>query len=140
MENSYKVADIMVKDVQTTTPGETVLTCAKTMAEKRVGCLVVLEEEKVVGILTEQDLARKVVAGGLNPETTKVSEIMSSSVETTEPERDLRTATDLMGKTEVKHLPVVAEGKLLGIITAKDIVRIQPSLIELLTFKHSQQQ
>ena len=66
---------------------------------------------------------------------TPVSEIMSVSITTIEPERDIRDAIQLMGANEIKHLPVLVEGKLAGIITFKDIIKIEPALIELLSFK-----
>ncbi len=139
MGSGYAVGEIMVRDVATIAPTVSLVACARAMREQKVGCLVVTEGEQVVGILTEQDIARKVVAEGLDPEQNTVAEIMSRTVETISPDKDLQDAVLLMGNNEIKHLPVIHEGKLMGILTAKDIIFVEPTLIEKLTFNVSMQ-
>lgn len=108
---------------------------ARMMSDKKIGSLIVVNEDKPIGIITEQDLARKVVATGLSPEQT-VSMIMSNRLHSIHPKRDIHEAMVLMGKKGVKHLPVISN-RLEGIISFKDVIAIHPDLIELLTFKSS---
>ena len=137
METGYKVHDVMSKDVVTANHEVSISDVAKIMAEKKVGSVVIVEDERPVGIITEQDIARKVVAKNRRARETKVNEIMEKDLIFTLSSRDLYDAVLLMGKTEIKHLPVIDNGKLLGIVTSKDIIRIKPYLIEMLTFKSS---
>jgi CBS domain-containing protein len=137
METGYKVGEIMVGNVSCVDPDVMLIDCAREMAEKRVGCLIVIDNEKVIGIITEQDLARKVLAKGLDATSTRVSEVMSTTVHKIHPAEDIYNAFQLMGINEIKHLPVIDGENLVGIITSKDVLAIQPGLIELLSFKRS---
>ena len=137
MRTGYQVGDVMTQDVLTTGPNMSIGECAKLMAKKEIGSIVIAEKGKVLGILTEQDLARKVLAEEINPMTVKVSEIMSKNVHSIAPGTDIYDAMVRMGKEKIKHLPVINGGQLLGIISFKDIIRIEPDLIEALSFKSS---
>jgi len=135
MKTGYTVADVMTQNVLTASPDEKLQHCAKLMAMKKIGSLVIEDKGAVAGILTEQDLARKVVAQGVDAVRTAVSSFMSRRVVTIAPEEDLYTAMVEMGKHNIKHLPVLKEEKLVGIITFKDIIKIEPALIEKLWAK-----
>jgi CBS domain-containing protein len=135
METGYDVGEVMSRDVLTIAPGSTILTAAKLMAKRRLGSIVVCEKSQVMGILTEQDLSRKVLAEGLDAKKTLVSEIMTKRVYTTSPEKDIYDAMLQMGEKKIKHLPVLEDGKLVGIISFKDIIRIEPDLIDTISFK-----
>lgn len=137
METGYKIGDIMVRDVHTTFQGDIVTLAAKKMAEEKVGCLIITDKERVVGILTEQDIARKVVAEGREGAATLVKEVMSRDVIHIAPEEDLHKAVELMGQNNIKHLPVISKGKLEGILTFKDIIALEPALIEAMSFKNN---
>ena len=137
METGYKVSEIMVRDVHHVDPDCSLLECARKMSDNKVGCLVVNEDGKVSGIITEQDLARKVLAREVDAKKTLVRDIMSTNVRTASPEDDIGEAMRLMGNNEIKHLPVVLDRKLVGLVTSKDIIQIQPGLIDLLSFKSS---
>lgn len=137
MESGYKIGEIMVRDVKTTFQGDIVTLAARKMADEKIGCLVITDEEKVVGILTEQDIARKVVAEGREAPATLVREVMSKSIVHISPNEDLHRAVELMGQNNIKHLPVISNGKLEGILTFKDIIAIEPALIESMSFKSS---
>lgn len=102
------------------------------MISEEVGSLVVKEGDFLKGIITESDLIKKVLSEKKKPGQTKVSEIMSSDVITIKPTEDVTDAMRKMAEEKVRRLPVVDEGKLVGIITVKDIVKIQPDLIDLL--------
>lgn len=133
------VKDAMNPKVIVAKHDATVKEAAKVMSKFRMGCLVILENDKLTGIVTERDVISKVVAGGLDPEHTKISEIMTTNPITIEPDEDLEDACSLMVENNIKKLPVLEGKRLVGIITATDVISIQPKLIEslakLLLFK-----
>ncbi len=135
METGYTIDQVMTRDVLMTTPETSIRKCAKMMAGQEVGSIVIAQHGKVIGILTEQDLSRKVLALDLNPDTTTAKDIMEEHVYTTTPEKDVYYAMVDMGKLKIKHLPVVQNEKLVGIISFKDVIAIQPDLIDLVEFK-----
>ena len=94
-----------------------------------------MKEDSPIGIITEQDIARKVVASGKDPKETTVIDIAEKELISIESNRDLMEAMNLMSSCEIKHLPAVDEGKLMGIITAKEVIRLEPHLIEIMEFK-----
>lgn len=137
MLTGIRVREIMRNKVASTADTMSIMECAQKMAREEVGSLVIEQNGKVLGIITEQDLARKALAKGLDPKTTKVSELMTKKVHTIGPDQDIYEAVLKMGKEKIKHLPVVEQDKLMGIISYKDIIKMQPGLIELLSFKSS---
>ncbi len=137
MLTGVRVREIMRNKVASTADTMSIMECAQKMAREEVGSLVIEQNGKVLGIITEQDLARKALAKGLDPKTTKVSELMTKKVHTIGPDQDIYEAVLKMGKEKIKHLPVVEQDKLKGIISYKDIIKMQPGLIELLSFKSS---
>ncbi|MDP1694424.1 MAG: CBS domain-containing protein [Candidatus Woesearchaeota archaeon] len=137
MLTGIRVREIMRNKVASTADSMSIMECAQKMAREEVGSLVIEQNGKVQGIITEQDLARKALAKGLDPKTTKVSQLMTKKVHTIGPDQDIYEAVVKMGKEKIKHLPVVENEKLIGIISYKDIIKMQPGLIELLSFKSS---
>lgn len=137
METGIQVVQVMRKDVLQTDPNKTIFEVAKLMAKKEVGSIIIIENKGVIGILTEQDLARNVLAKGIDPYKTSVDMVMSNRVYSISPTADIYDAMVKMGKHKIKHLPVISEGKLYGIISYKDIINIEPDLIEVLSFKSS---
>jgi signal-transduction protein with cAMP-binding, CBS, and nucleotidyltransferase domain len=137
METDYKVHQIMRENVVTVGEDALIKDISHTMKEKGVGSVIIVDGKKPLGIVTEQDLVRKVIAQGMDPQMTKVNQVMERRMVSVESSRDLADAVALMGNSEVKHLPVIDHGKLVGIITAKDIIRIEPYFIEMLQFKSS---
>lgn len=122
METAIPVRDVMTRPVITVDADIDVLTAAKRMALANVGCLIVVSGEKPIGILTERDLVKKVVAKATAPQAVKVGDIMSSPLVTISPEASLRDAASLMLKSRIKRLPVTSNGRLVGIITDTDLV------------------
>jgi CBS domain-containing protein len=118
---SYAVKGYMESEVHTIVSTETVTDAAKVMAKKPGGYLLVLEDGKPVGIVTERDLVNKVIAKEVDPLTINVSQIMASPLVTIDPDEDLLKASELMRDNVVKKLPVVRNGIIYGIITAEDI-------------------
>lgn len=129
---SLKVEDVMIKDVVTVDADTTVKKAVETMNKHEIGCLVVMKGDKLVGILTERDILKRVLAESRNPEKTKVSEIMTTPVITASPTTDLEEAAKLMFEKNVKKLPVMTKGKLVGLVTLTDLARFQPKIIRLL--------
>ena len=109
--------------IYSTAPQATVYEALKVMADKNVGALVVLEEEKLVGIFSERDYARKVVLLGRASKDTPVRDIMTSKVVCVEPERTAGECMALMTEKRFRHLPVMEGGKLVGVISIGDVVR-----------------
>jgi len=116
------VKDLMTKDVITIDLNKTVSEAAVIMSDSEVGCLVIMEGEVPIGIVTERDFVRRVVARNL-PLDTKISEIMSSPLITVDPDSPLREAARLMIKNKIRRLPVVKENELVGILVASDFAR-----------------
>lgn len=118
-----KLADIMVREVVTVSPEDTSAAAAARMRERNVGCLVVSIDGAVKGILTDRDLLQCLSAGH-DPRQCKVLAHMSKPVIVERPEEELLTAAGIMAKYHIKRLPIVAEKKLVGLISFSDIARI----------------
>jgi len=123
------VRDIMNKNVVTTKPDITVKEAAAIMSRYHIGSIVVLDNEKIVGIITERNILVS-IADGRDPELTTIEEIMAKKVITIEPDKTIDDAVGLMAEKKIKKLPVVDGDKLVGIITASDIIVVEPKLIE----------
>lgn len=136
MQTGVKVQDIMTRKPITIDKDSTIERCAQLMGERKVNSLIVKDiTNKVLGIIVDEDLVRKAIAVNLNCKKIKVEELMSKEITTIEPERDIHDAVKLMGDNSIRQLPVVANKKLVGFITAKDILRIQPALFEIIKEK-----
>jgi CBS domain-containing protein len=122
METEIPVRDIMTRPVITAYAELDILSAAKKMSSANVGSLIVVSGSKPTGILTERDLVKKVLAQGTDPRSLKVAEVMSAPLVSIEPDASLREAAALMLHSGVKRLPVISQGKLVGIITDTDLV------------------
>ena len=112
----------MNKEVATAKPDDRLVDAAKTMLERKIGCVVVVEQEKVVGVVTESDLVR-CTALGLDPNHKLVKEVMRSPAVTCTPEAPVEEAYAHMRKNNIRHLPIVDEDNaLVGIVTLKDLI------------------
>jgi len=124
--------DAMEKKVLTATPNTTVAKAAKMMADRGVGSIIIVKGKKPVGILTERDLLMKVLSVDLVPSKVQVGKIMSAPIISISPNADITEAARLMAKNNVRRLPVVERGKLVGIITASDITAVSPQLTDIM--------
>lgn len=127
------VKDVMVTDVKTIEQESTVQEAAKEMVKNRVGSLIVVKETRLVGIVTEDDILKKVVAENKNPSKVRVKEIMTRKVIMIDPNEDLDYALEIMKSKKIKKLPVVAGNKLIGIVTTTDICMAEPMAIKKLS-------
>lgn len=104
-------------------PTATVLDALKLMAERNVGAALVVEDDKLIGILTERDYARKVALQGKRSVDTPVTDVMSTSVITIDPDWRADQCMVLMDEKRIRHLPVLDGGRLVGVISIRDAVR-----------------
>ncbi len=118
------LAKCMKKDVKTCPGSMTVADAAKQMASHNVGSLVVVDNERPVGIFTERDLLNRVVAKDKDPKTVKVSEVMTKDVFTVQADEFIGNVYHKLAERGIRHAPVVDKGNLVGITSARDLARI----------------
>jgi CBS domain-containing protein len=126
------VRDVMETDVKTVRPDSSVMEAIQKMNKFDVGSIVVVQERRPVGIITERDILRKILESGLDPVTVKARQIMSSPIITIREDSAIEEAAKIMTTKRIKKIPVVKDGKLIGIVTATDLVRSEPKMISLL--------
>jgi CBS domain-containing protein len=129
---SLKVEDVMVREVITIDEESTVKEAAEVMNKFEIGCLIAVRKGKAVGIITERDLLKRVVAEARDVNKTKVKDVMSSPLVVVEPKMELEEAVRLMFQMKIKKLPVVDGKRLVGLVTLTDIARFQPQMIKIL--------
>jgi CBS domain-containing protein len=129
---SLKVEDVMVKEVITIDEHSTVKEAAEVMNKFEIGCLIAVRKGKAMGIVTERDLLKRVVAEAKDATKTEVKDIMSSPLVVVEPSTDLEEAVKLMFQMKIKKLPVVDGKRLVGLISLTDIARFQPQVLKIL--------
>lgn len=122
----------MVREVITIDENSTVKEAADVMNKFEIGCLIAVRKGKAVGIITERDLLKRVVAEAKDANKTRVKEVMSSPLVVVEPHMDLEEAVKLMFQMKIKKLPVVNEKRLVGLVSLTDIARFQPQMIRIL--------
>jgi CBS domain-containing protein len=121
-----RVSDLLKhkgRDIWSLPPDATVYEAIDQMAQKSVGALLVMEGERLVGIVSERDYARKVILKGKASQETEVREIMSRPVICVRPEFTIEETMALMTEKRVRHLPVVVDDKVMGVISIGDVVR-----------------
>jgi signal-transduction protein with cAMP-binding, CBS, and nucleotidyltransferase domain len=97
-------------------------TAARIMRDRSIGSLFVTNGKEIIGILTDTDMVRRVVAAGADTQKTTVEQVMSAPILTIEEHKTLLDANDLMAKTHIRHLGVTQDGKLVGLISVRDLV------------------
>ena len=135
MNTGYKVSDVMTNVPVRVLPNETLEKCSNVMLKRKVGTIIVEEEGKLMGIISERDIVRKVVAKGENPIGKYVKDVMVTELITIEPDKDIFEALNRMKEYDIRHLPVLHNNKLVGLLTMKDILKIEPQLFEILVEK-----
>lgn len=109
--------------IYTVAPDDTVYHALRLMADRNIGAVVVVADDRVVGILSERDYARKIVLLGKLSKETAVREIMTTEVVTIDPGWTADQCMALMNQRRVRHLPVIEEGRLVGVVSIGDVVR-----------------
>ena len=119
-----KVNECMCNDVLWVNPGTSVCDCASLMAEHKIGCIPVCDEnQKVVGIITDRDILLRTVCTNKNTKTTPASEIMTTDVWCCNSNDQLDKAQEIMSKNQIRRLPILDNGKIVGILSIGDISR-----------------
>lgn len=126
-----QISEIMSKKPVTVNVGSTVTESAEVMDKFRVGSLVVMDRELVVGIITAHDMIYKVVARNKDPSSTLIDDLMSKRVISISPEKTVEDAMNIINTNDIKQIPVIQMNKLVGFLTMKDILRIEPVLMDL---------
>ncbi|KAF6247743.1 signal transduction protein [Nitrosopumilus sp. b3] len=123
MEGSTFVNQVMSKTVLTADKSVSIQDAAQKMKELKIGCVVITEDSKPIGIVTERDFVTKVAAEG-RPLFTEISEVMSSPLITIDPEETIWEASEMMKEKSIHKLPVKENEQIIGIVTTTDIVKI----------------
>ena len=126
-----KVKDFMTRQVVTVDPAESVEVAARMLSHYNIGSLPVCGEDgNLQGMLTDRDIVVRCLSACLNPAKTKVGEIMTRGATAVKPSMDANVATHLMGKKQIRRLPVMEDGKLCGIVSLGDFTREEDSCMD----------
>lgn len=115
-----QIGELMHRDVRTTTATATIAEVARLLKDHGISSVVVLEDGRLSGIVTERDVVN-VVASGMDPNTTPAREGMSSDLDTIDPRTDVLDAAAIMARRRIRHLPVVRDGSVVGIVSIRDL-------------------
>lgn len=129
MSAVLRVSDIMTDNVITVKTSASVFRTVSKMVRCKVGCIVVMEAKEVVGIVTKGDILKRGTLRGFNPKSAPVKMVMSHKVVTIGKDASVEEASRLMSEKKVSKLPVIENGKLIGIVTSTDIIRTEPMLV-----------
>ncbi|KPK55124.1 MAG: hypothetical protein AMJ63_00730 [Myxococcales bacterium SG8_38_1] len=126
---SQRIRDVMEQIALITAPPKTTVSeAAELMARKKVGAVMVIEHESLVGIFTERDVVFRVIAQGRDAKTTPLADVMTTEPQTVDPNKSFGYALLVMHEYGFRHLPVVENGKLIGIVSARNA--LDPDLEE----------
>jgi len=117
------VEEVMTTDVVSIECNKTVYDACKIYSKYHVGCLVVMDKEIIVGIVTERDTIERVILQNKNPKKTKIRDIMSSNIKTVHALAPIEKAAQIMKENRIKKLPVVLNNEIVGIVTETDLTR-----------------
>jgi CBS domain-containing protein len=122
MPTAYDILANKGDEVYATHPGASVLDAVQKMNQHHLGALVVMEDDHVVGMFTERDVLRRIVGDGRDPESVKVSDVMTRDVICCEPQTDLEDVSSIMQQRRIRHLPICdGDGHLHGLISIGDV-------------------
>ncbi len=123
------VGDIMTRNFISVKPETNILECARAMVKNRVGSLLIISEKKLVGILTERDILWAITKKpGMNLKEVKAIDVSTRKIAVIKPSTDLNMAFIKMKRLNLRRLPVIAKGEVVGMLTLRDILRIEPEL------------
>jgi CBS domain-containing protein len=117
------VRDAMTEDPRSIGQSASVVEAARLMREGDIGSLPITDDEKLVGMITDRDITTRVVAEAADPKLTSVGDVYSQDLISVQPDEDLEAALRLMARHQVRRLPVVENGRLVGIVAQADIAR-----------------
>ena len=126
-----KLRDIMTKQVVRIQPEETIAVAARMLEHNNIGAMPVCNDEgKLCGMITDRDIVIRCLAAGKSPQTTSVKEVMTSRIYVARPDMDAALAAGLMGREQIRRLPVMENGRLCGMISLGDLAMKEESSIE----------
>jgi len=133
METGVKVGDLMTRNFIHTSPERNLRECAKMMVKKRVGSLIIKDEDKLRGILTRKDIIWAVVKKSEDKlKNIQAKDLMKRKVITIRPGADITDAMQRFKKKKIRRLPVVENGRVIGMLTMKDVLRVDPGLFQVI--------
>lgn len=116
-----KIRQLMTTDVSTAEPETTLEEIATIMRNDDVGAVPVVENDELIGIITDRDLVIRCIAEGKDPSATRADDILTDEIETIEPDADVQKAAELMSRKQIRRLPVVENGRLVGMLSIGDL-------------------
>ena len=125
-----KVRDVMTKQVIPVGAKETVAVAARSLTHYNIGALPVVENGNLCGMLTDRDIVTRCLAADRDPNKTTVGQIMTRDIRGTRPDMEASVAANLMGKLQVRRLPVLEDGKLCGMVSLGDLARREESVMD----------
>lgn len=126
-----RVSEIMTKKPITINIGSSISKVAKLMQKYRVGHILVMDGDVLAGIVTVDDIVRKGVAANMDAKKTKVDDLMTSDIISIEPTADIRELMELFSESDIRQVPVMDKESLVGFVTMKDVLRVEPALMDL---------
>jgi CBS-domain-containing membrane protein len=132
IEREVSVAEVMNKTVITMDINTDIPAIAREMVKHDVGSVIITENEKAMGIITERDLVKGIVTENRKPGKVNASKILSTPLVTVEPETSVVKASEIMLKANIKRLPVLENGKIIGVVSNTDILMVTPGLSTIL--------
>lgn len=123
MKSIKQILAIKGNQVFTTTPDTLIVDAVKEMAKKKVGALIVMLNDEIKGVITEQDFSRRVILADLDTANTYVKDVMTFPVEVISPQQSINDGMLVMTEKRIRHLPVMHENKLIGLISIGDLVK-----------------
>jgi len=116
--------------LQKVSPQENVRAAAKMMRDRKIAAVVVMEADKLVGIITERDMTCRVIAAGLNPDTAVARDIMTANPDTLSPDDTASDALNMMRERNYRHLPVVKDDRVVGMVSVRDLYAVYKTELE----------
>ena len=136
---SERVGNLMEREKLLTAPPETTVSkAAQLMAHRKVGAVMVVEDQRLVGIFTERDVVVRVIAQDRDAQTTRLAEVMTAAPKTDDPDKSFGYALLLMHENGFRHVPVIKDGKPVGIVSARNA--LDPDLEEFVSESQRRQQ
>ena len=125
-----EIKDIMTQSVVSIDPGESVEVAARTMSRHNIGALPVCTNGKLCGMLTDRDIVTRCLAANRQPANTRVGQVMTEQVTSVRPDMETGAAAHLMGRLQIRRLPVVENGKLCGMVSLGDMAVREETVID----------
>ena len=125
-----EIKDIMTRNVITIDPGENVEVAARTMNQFNIGALPVCRNGKLTGVLTDRDIVTRCLAAGRLPANTRVRQVMTEQVTAVSPNMETGVAAHLMGRLQIRRLPVVENGRLCGMVSLGDLAKQEETVLD----------